>query len=54
MCDQVKTQLHATIHHDSSRCDLHCQLGMDKTENSEITKVPHDVPTVFLPIHYDS
>ena len=47
----------ATIHHDSSRCDLHCKIGMhkvDKTENSENTKVSHNVPTVSLRIHYSS
>ena len=43
----------ATIHHISSRCDLYCQIGMDKTENSEITMVSHDVFTVSMRIHYD-
>ena len=41
----------AMIHIDSSRCDLYCQIGMDKTE---ITTVSHEVPTVSLQIHYDS
>ena len=47
--DLYKAQLH--IHdsgNDSPQCDLHCQIGMDKTENSEITKVSQDVPTVSL------
>ena len=41
--ENYMAQLH--IHdsgYDSSRCDLQCQIVMDKTENSEITKVSRD------------
>ena len=41
----------ATIHHHWTRCGLHYQSGMDKTENWEITKVSHDVPTVSVRIY---
>ena len=49
----VRIQLH--IHdsdYDSSHCDLYCSvkllgsIGMDKTENSEISTVSHNVFTV--------
>ena len=44
----------ATIHHDSSWCDLYCKIGTVKTENSEIPTMSHDVPTVSPRILYDS
>ena len=44
----------ATIHHDSSRYDLYCKIGMVKTANSEIPTMSHDVPTVYLRIIYVS